>query len=1043
MDKINFCSKMSGFKKRSPLLKSNSKPGDVNHTPEHFIKLPKKMSGPPTIGAAIDISGSMQAEMSDYTPDLHGPFDSIVLSNMRALYDKYPNMNTVTYGPSDTHLREVGEFVRGDFRIVKVPNRPVVSSYADFNRQFKVDGSTSAHKLQYLTSANAYVLIGDGALDDPDVWERHLQEHVRNGTFKHTTHMVFVFAPHTTRDDKQNLIDDMRHMLCTAGIGCEILVFDTLTHANHLVEIMTPIMDSYKAFPNLPENYLQVSDIMAFHQDMLPNVLGNCLKVHNPRVLHQLLEKVKSMAQNDPQSLNDDPVWAKIHKALIVSFADQPYLYKDWMGDYKRGLRLGTPQRDALEKLYKESFKDDAKIRKLLSEIDHDKIKGFLVVSQRADVDEDKIINAIRTKRTLMSVIKEMRNHMEFQRRYGLEIDPANLPGMPILDTRCASPKECRAMFQLLFIQWTQASLDEMLQWISAMYLLTSSGRAVEPEIVAMVEKSFFDAEKHTIKMMGLSEDGIDVDKRELLFHVPITKMLAEVLTRHKKKMFPITLGGREGESPISRRVLMDQINTWKKVSQIHSFIRTIHDAARPKITRKVTKVIKQGTGSIASNLAPGDVVEFCNLANGSSRYSKNKKKRREPWINLPTVGVVVECRYNFHTQLYEVLIQQLDDVEWDGMFYEENNYHTDALRFNVPNIEKLNLMVLASIPVDDDDIQMPGAFEPHREMVFEINSHLMGLKAQGGQFHRDAAVVGGLREEILNHIKGICGSAKSVTHDIDIEVDVSLEVIYRSLPVQSDMWSLIKSGANPNMIQILDLIDKPIHNADDRITGFDYKHSGLKYNAVITEEEFQQFNDFYNQEFKKFNTFGTGLEALNEVECSICYDSAFFRLMNRHPCGHFQCHDCMESMVKDYHPGDVVENMNCLCPECRTPIDHPDHRIKELFQQYPAGLPNGKLFRFCTDHRCGCALFEQDMPCGQGIEFSEVKCEACRPPPLPSHPCPSCGIQTNKESGCDHITCHCGAHWCYRCGKQFPSATATYDHMLSGQCPGGRGYGF
>ena len=92
-------------------------------------------------------------------------------------------------------------------------------------------------------------------------------------------------------------------------------------------------------------------------------------------------------------------------------------------------------------------------------------------------------------------------------------------------------------MFQLLFIQWTQASLDQMLQFISAMYLLTSSGRAVDPEIVAMVEKSFFDAEKPTIHILGLSEDGIDVEKRELLFHVPITKMLAEVLTRHKKKM--------------------------------------------------------------------------------------------------------------------------------------------------------------------------------------------------------------------------------------------------------------------------------------------------------------------------------------------------------------------------------------------------------------------------------------------------------------------------------------------------------------------------
>ena len=317
---------MASFKrpKQPSKMGGSSKPVAVNQTPEHFVVFPKKMTGPPTIGAAVDISGSMQAEMSDYTTNQRGSFDSMVRSNMRALYNLVSAMVCVTYGPSDTRPRELTEIVDGEFRMIQVPNRPVVSSYAEFNRQFQVDGPTSAHKLQFLTPANAYVLIGDGALDDPDVWERHLQDHVRKGTFKHTTHMVFVFAPHTTPDDKQYLIDDMRQMLRTAGIGCEVLVFDTLTHPNHLVEIMTPIMDSYKAFPDLPENYLQVSDIMAFHRDMLPDRLGNCLKVHNPRVLNQLLEKVKSMAQNDPQSLNDDPVWAKIHKALIVAFADQP-----------------------------------------------------------------------------------------------------------------------------------------------------------------------------------------------------------------------------------------------------------------------------------------------------------------------------------------------------------------------------------------------------------------------------------------------------------------------------------------------------------------------------------------------------------------------------------------------------------------------------------------------------------------------------------------------------------------------------------------------
>ena len=36
------------------------------------------------------------------------------------------------------------------------------------------------------------------------------------------------------------------------------------------------------------------------------------------------------------------------------------------------------------------------------------------------------------------------------------------------------------------------------------------------------------------------------------------------------------------------------------------------------------------------------------------------------------------------------------------------------------------------------------------------------------------------------------------------------------------------------------------------------------------------------------------------------------------------------------------------------------------------------------------------------------------------------------KTSGCDHIHCTCGAHWCFRCEKQFHDAEDCYEHMES-----------
>lgn len=44
---------------------------------------------------------------------------------------------------------------------------------------------------------------------------------------------------------------------------------------------------------------------------------------------------------------------------------------------------------------------------------------------------------------------------------------------------------------------------------------------------------------------------------------------------------------------------------------------------------------------------------------------------------------------------------------------------------------------------------------------------------------------------------------------------------------------------------------------------------------------------------------------------------------------------------------------------------------------------------------------------------------------------CPGCKHATVKLSGCNHITCTCGVHWCYECGKQFDPAVI-YEHMAA-----------
>ena len=1017
----------------------------VNQYPSEFVKLPtirgqmikypNNYCGPrrglvqnvPELDLCygVDVSGSMTCGGFNYK--VKAALQDLLRSNGT-------HAQGVLYGSSDDnpHVGYVPNHNHSDFVRVEIPNSRVITTLEQLNQELHFGGGTYSRKLRYIPrDGNIIILIGDGALSDPVVWNQILSDKIAAGDFQKATHFVFVFAPHTQPRDKMSLYDNLVQMTRSSGIACEIIIKDTITHSSMLTELVAEIKSNYSSFTELPPGYLRISNLVAFHELMLPDVFGKYLLEHKPALLHVILEKVKQMARTDPQALVDDPVWAKVHKALIVAFAEQPYLYKDWMAETKRSFPRGDPRRDALEKLYKESFKNNAWVLKTMSEIPDDLIIGFLVANPDS-IDEDEIIAAVRAKVTICNPVAKVRKSMRFLSRVaGEEINPQDLPGMPILDTRKASPAQCREMFKLFFIQWTTTPLSVMLQWIAAMFLLTKEGRPLEKEIVDMIQKSFFDAERHNLDMLGITPAGIDPDKRSLLFFVPITMMLAEVLQEHKEKMFPITLGGSPGESLVSRKDLMKHITTWIKVSRRQTFVLCISYNDSYNLQRPIQKVIKQGTGSgFATELSPGDVVQFSPWAG-------------EPWTNLPAIGVVVVCQ-QIHSRKKKkrckIVIQQLDDGEYDGEMFRRTECHRDVRQYTTGDIHKLGLTVLASIPVDKEGLHIQGAVEPHRQKVLEINGYLMGLKYGGdARFHRDAPIASGVRLGLLNHIKTILGTMKAETIEIMVPAPVPLEVMLSLLPIPTGMGGLIRAKANPSMEQMLDLLENPIQSPADQVRRFSFKYDGRKYDAIITDEEIAEIIEHYDRLFQSHNKTSGGLEVLDVVECSVCFDAMNYRHFKRLPCSHYLCHDCWDGVTKEYIPGagapaagvdleSVILDMNCMCPECRAPFEHPDGRINDLYAQHPHGLPPATVFRFCEE----CYdLFEQDAPaCGNGMEFTETKCEECRPPPPGTRQCPGCGIHTEKSSGCDHITCPCGEHWCWKCGEGEFDGGTIYDHI-------------
>lgn len=182
--------------------------------------------------------------------------------------------------------------------------------------------------------------------------------------------------------------------------------------------------------------------------------------------------------------------------------------------------------------------------------------------------------------------------------------------------------------------------------------------------------------------------------------------------------------------------------------------------------------------------------------------------------------------------------------------------------------------------------------------------------------------------------------------------------------------------------------------------------------------------------------------------------------------CGHCDnriCKSCRDSWFTQVKIGEVVHKTHTECPYCKATPKYA--AVKNLEICHLRNIRNSSKRRTRRIELCeweprtiyaacqGCLCVQPALARECAAAIPDVKnfvCEECRDKERrfsanslldqamdaePSKPCPSCTTATVKNGGCNHITCPCGAHWCWTCGAgsadDVPfNSGSIYNHM-------------
>ena len=241
--------------------------------------------------------------------------------------------------------------------------------------------------------------------------------------------------------------------------------------------------------------------------------------------------------------------------------------------------------------------------------------------------------------------------------------------------------------------------------------------------------------------------------------------------------------------------------------------------------------------------------------------------------------------------------------------------------------------------------------------------------------------------------------------------------------------------------------------------------NSSSRPNRLSSERYNRLENSYLTSLNKKNKDYNYNYSYSKPKDCGICGDKIEYPDISKVSlkCGHYFCIDCWENYLKEKINNANVAKISCMQHGCsafltenfvKSILENEDAIIKkyEKFLERQKILMSDKNVKFCPIPDCdGFAEKKKNkyVKCNFGHDF----CFDCLKQPHGKKECdemidegfeewkkhkiikrcPNCNFWTEKNEGCNHMTCvECKFQWCWLCQKKYSAG-----HYNTGSCKG------